>query len=417
MGSPMTEKRRAGIAKVKELWRQKGKGGNVDKKAWTIFLSSGRSFEELFLGDSSDSSSDDNSHHDQYWDPAWMKDENEERNRRRWEREESQREQEWRRKQEERKRAEREAFMLWSKRWDERNLALRQGRTPRGRSAPKPAKNGSDEQPVLATFTGDRRNEKTDEKTKKKQGKNESEGDNDESGERESTRAKLYFMFGESSAEEEESEDERREQREWAEEIQAAEQRMEQGQSVVASSFKRRREQFYENRRSTSDLSSGEIDLVDDAQSTSASHASHVTCTSTTPAGKSLLLGHQTLVTSGKPTGGGEELESTKGTREKGSSAARKTPTKDGDEKGLSKKVKKGSFRMPSFRRKSEAQPPPTPLPTAARAAEASVRQSRGSAIFGRRQAGGDKVQLQHRFRLRRVLSSDHLPVQEASAT
>jgi hypothetical protein len=68
MGSPMTEKRRAGIAKVKELWRQKGKGGNVDKKAWTIFLSSGRSFEELFLGDSSDSSSDDNSHHDQYSD-------------------------------------------------------------------------------------------------------------------------------------------------------------------------------------------------------------------------------------------------------------------------------------------------------------------------------------------------------------
>ena len=69
MGSPvMTEKRRAGIAKVKELWRQKGKGGNVDKKAWTIFLSSGRSFEELFLlGDSSgSSSSDDDSHHDQY---------------------------------------------------------------------------------------------------------------------------------------------------------------------------------------------------------------------------------------------------------------------------------------------------------------------------------------------------------------
>ncbi|ELR18384.1 uncharacterized protein ACA1_137450 [Acanthamoeba castellanii str. Neff] len=192
---------------------------------------------------------------------------------------------------------------------------------------------------------------------------------------------------------------------------------MEQGQSVVASSFKRRREQFYENRRSTSDLSSGEIDLVDDAQSTSASHASHVTCTSTTPVGKSLLLGHQTLVTSGKPTGSDEELESTKGTREKGSSAARKTPTKDGDEKGLSKKVKKGSFRMPSFRRKSEAQPPPTPLPTAARAAEASVRQSRGSAIFGRRQAGGDKVQLQHRFRLRRVLSSDHLPSQNDKAS
>jgi hypothetical protein len=130
MGSPvMTEKRRAGIAKVKELWRQKGKGGNVDKKAWTIFLSSGRSFEELFLGDSSgSSSSDDDSHHDQYsyltplsfktymfflslflslslylgvryWDPAWKEDENEERNRRRWEREERQREQEWRRKQ------------------------------------------------------------------------------------------------------------------------------------------------------------------------------------------------------------------------------------------------------------------------------------------------------------------------------
>jgi hypothetical protein len=258
---------------------------------------------------------------------------------------------------------------------------------------------------VLATFTEERRNEKTDEKeTKTKQGKNESEGGGDdyESGERESTQAKLYFMFAE-----EESEDEWREQREWAKEIQAAEQRMEQGQSVVASSFKRRREHFYENRRSTSDLSSGEMDLVDDTQSTSTSHARHVTSTRTTPVGKSLLLEHQTLLTSGKPSSAGEERESTTGTREKGSSAARKTPTKEGDEKGLSKRVKKGSFRMPSFRRKGEAQPPPPPTqPQPAARAEASVRQSRGSAIFGRRRAG-DKLQPQHRFRLRRVLSSE----------
>lgn len=302
--------------------------------------------------------------------------------------------------------------MLWSKRWDERNLALRQGRTPRGRSAPRPTNN------VLAPFTEERRSEKTDEKeTKTKQGKNESEGGgNDyEYGEKESTQAKLYFMFGESFAEEE-SEDEWREQREWAKEIQAAEQRMEQGQSVVASSFKRRREHFYENRRSTGDLSSGEMDLVDDTQSTSTSHARHVTSTRTTPVGKSLLLEHQTLLTSDKPTNAGEELESTTGTREKGSSAARKTPTKEGDEKGLSKRAKKGSFRMPSFRRKSEAQPPPPTQPQPAARAEASVRQSRGSAIFGRSRAG-DKLQPQHRFRLRRVLSSDHLPVQESSTT
>jgi hypothetical protein len=62
--SPLTEKRRAGIAKVKELWRQKKGGGKVDKKAWSIFLSSGRSFEELFIDSDSDSEDDEKNEND-----------------------------------------------------------------------------------------------------------------------------------------------------------------------------------------------------------------------------------------------------------------------------------------------------------------------------------------------------------------
>jgi hypothetical protein len=307
--------------------------------------------------------------------------------------------------QEERKQAEREAFGLWSKRWDERNIALH---SPRASLVTPSASNSVTATSTTTTSEAQAVRERTENESERASG--------DGRGDRQDSSARFHFMFDElAPVSEEELKRERRDKRarkarrEWAKEVEAAEQRMEQGQSAVANSFKRRREQFYERRRSISDLSSDEHNVVNTGLSFDVQ--CHISLAVTLPDGTtSPQACHSQTSTSvaldtkanASPSSSADRtviagaMETTK-TKTKTTSGDNEKHMEEKDDNGnkkQEKKLRKGSFRLPSFRR-SNRQTPGDARPASA---DTSTTKSRVGA--------GDKSS-NPRVGLRRVLSSD----------